>query len=125
MYAQLLAKYTVMVSKQHCGQTFSIYLGRWEGRSPIKRGSRAQPANFFCDDFLWFFGTVVSVLQDRIRGKKEFQKTGSSRDWETRLFGAREVKMDAWKYFQTIVMGLYAVCEQKLEHPDCVLSLLL
>ena len=23
-----------------------------------------------------------------------------------------------WKYLQNIVMGLYAVCEQKLAHPD-------
>jgi len=89
MYAQLLAKYTVMVSKQHCGQTFSIYLGRWEGRSPVRRGCGGRsPANFCCDDFLWIFGKDVSVLQDRIRGNTEFHKTGSSRDWETRLFGA-------------------------------------
>jgi len=38
---------------------------------------------------------------------------------------SREVKTDMWKYFQTIVMGLYAVCEQKLAHPDRVLSVLL
>ena len=35
----------------------------------------------------------------------------------------REVKNDVWKYLQTIVMGLYAACEQKLAHPDRVLSL--
>jgi len=34
----------------------------------------------------------------------------------------QEVKIDVWNYPQTIVMGLYAVCEQKLAHPDCVLS---
>jgi len=27
-----------------------------------------------------------------------------------------------WKYLQTVVMGLYAVCEQKLANPDRVLS---
>jgi len=35
----------------------------------------------------------------------------------------REVKIDVWKYLQTIVMGLYAVCEQTIAHPDRVLSL--
>jgi len=35
----------------------------------------------------------------------------------------REVKIDdVWKYLQTIVIGLYAVCEQKLANPDRVLS---
>jgi len=35
----------------------------------------------------------------------------------------REVKNNVWKYLQNIVMGLYAVCERKLAHPDRVLSL--
>jgi len=34
----------------------------------------------------------------------------------------REVKIDVWKYLQTIVMGLYAVSEQRLAHPDRVFS---
>ena len=34
----------------------------------------------------------------------------------------REVRIDVWKYLQTIVMGLYAVSEQKLAHPHRVLS---
>jgi len=36
----------------------------------------------------------------------------------------REVKNNVWKYLQTIVICLYAVCEQKLAHPDRVLILL-
>jgi len=28
----------------------------------------------------------------------------------------RKVKIDVWKYLQTIVMGLYAVCEEKLDN---------
>jgi len=35
----------------------------------------------------------------------------------------QEVKSDEWKYLQTIIMGLYAVCEQKLAHLDHVLRL--
>jgi len=35
----------------------------------------------------------------------------------------REVKNDVCQYLQTVVMGLYAVCEQKLARPDRVLSL--
>ena len=35
----------------------------------------------------------------------------------------REVKNDERKYLQGIVIGLYAVCEQKLAHPNRVLSL--
>ena len=34
----------------------------------------------------------------------------------------REVKIDVWWYLQTIVMGLYPVCGQKLAHHDHVLS---
>ena len=34
----------------------------------------------------------------------------------------REVRIDVWKYLQTVVMGLYAICEQKLAHSDRVLS---
>ena len=36
----------------------------------------------------------------------------------------RKVKIDVWKYLQTIFMGLYAVSEQKLAHPDRVFGLL-
>jgi len=35
----------------------------------------------------------------------------------------REVKNGVWMYLQTIVMGLYAVSEQKLAHPNRALSL--
>jgi len=40
------------------------------------------------DDFLWIFGKIVLILQDRILGNTEFQETWSSRDRETVLFGA-------------------------------------
>ena len=30
----------------------------------------------------------------------------------------REVKIDVSQYFQKIVMGLYAVCEEKLDNQD-------
>jgi len=36
----------------------------------------------------------------------------------------REVKIDVQKYLQTIVMGLYAVCEEKLDNQDRALRLL-
>jgi len=35
----------------------------------------------------------------------------------------RAVKIDVWKYLQTIVMGLYAVCEKKLDNQDRALRL--
>ena len=63
------AKYTVMVSKHHCGRTFITYLGGWEGCSPRRRGCGAQPRNFW-----WIFGK--NILKDRILGNTEFQKTG-------------------------------------------------
>ena len=55
-----LAKYTVRVSMHHCGQTFSAYLGGWEGRSPVR-----TPQIFF-DDFLSILGNKILVLKDRI-----------------------------------------------------------
>jgi len=30
----------------------------------------------------------------------------------------QEVKIDVWKYLQTILMGLYAFCEEKLDNQD-------
>jgi len=54
----LWAKYMVRVSKHHCGQTFSTYLGRWEGRSPVRRGWGAQPHKIIFDDFWSIFGKI-------------------------------------------------------------------
>jgi len=66
----------------------------------------------------------VLVLKDRILENTEFQKTGSYVTGRPDFSGPslREVKIDLWKYFQTIIMGLYEICEQKLAHPDRVLS---
>jgi len=72
-----------MVGKHHCGQTFSTYLGGWEGRSPVRRAPRKKN-----DDFWSIFGKNVLVLEDRILGNTEFQKHWELRDRETRLFGA-------------------------------------
>jgi len=49
-------------------------------------------------------------------GNIEFQKTGIYVTGRPECAGPshREVKIDVWKYLQTIVMGLYAVSEQKL-----------
>jgi len=55
--------------------------------------------------------------------KDGISKNWELRDLETQVFGAVS-KNDVWKYLRTVVMGLYAVCEQKLAHPDRVLSLL-
>jgi len=35
----------------------------------------------------------------------------------------REVKNDAWKYLQIIVVGMYAVCRHLLDNQDRALSL--
>jgi hypothetical protein len=78
------------------------------------------------DDFWSIFGKNVLVLKDSILGNTEFQKSGSYVTGRPDCSGPsrREVKIDVWKYFQTIVMGLCAVSEpeQKLAHPDHVLS---
>jgi len=112
-----------MVSKHHCGKTFSTHLGGWEGRGPVRKGAGRSPANFF-DIFLSIFKKNVLVLKDRILGNAEFQKTGSYVTGRPDCSGPsrREVTIDVWKYLQTIVMGLYAVLGQKLAHPDLVLS---
>jgi len=112
------------VSKHHCGQTFSKYFGVWEGRSPVRRGCGAQPSDFFLMILCRFLKKNVLVLRDRILRNTEYQKTGSYVTGRPNCSGpsCREVKIDVWKYIQTIVMGLYAVCEQKLAHPDRVLS---
>jgi len=84
---------------------------------------RGAARNFF-DDFWSIFEKKVLVLKDTILGNAEFQKSGSYVTGRHDYSGPsrREVKIDAWKYLQTIVMGLYAVSEQKLAHPDRVLS---
>jgi len=95
------------------------------GAQPHKEWVQGAALRFFFDDFLSIFGKNVLVLKDRILGKQEFPKTGSYVTGRPDCSGPsrREVKIDVWKYLQTIVMGLYAVSEQKLAHPDRVLSL--
>jgi len=67
---------------------------------------------------LTIFGKIVLVLKDRILGNAEFQKTGNYETGRPDCLGLsrREVKIDVWKYLKTIVMGLYAVCEEKLDN---------
>ena len=115
-----MAKYTVMVSKHHCGQTFSTHLVLWEERSPVRRGCATRI--FF---LMFFCGKNVLVLKYRILGGTEFQKTRSYMTRRPDCSGPsrRVVKIDVCKYLQPIVMGLYAVSEQKLAHPVRVLSL--
>jgi len=112
------AQYTVMASRHHWGQAFSTYLCRWEGRSPVRR------RRFFFDDFLWIFGEKFLVLKSRILGNTEVQKTGpyvTGRPNNLRP-SRREVKNDLSYYLHSIVMGLYAVSDQKLAHPNRALS---
>ena len=49
-------KCMVRVIQDHCSQTFSTYLGGWEGRSPVRKGCGAQPRELFFDDFLSILG---------------------------------------------------------------------
>ena len=65
-------------------------VGGW-GAAPQGGSAGCSPANSFFDGFLWIFGKNVLILQDRILGNTEFQKTGSSRDRDNRLFGAQAV----------------------------------
>ena len=64
------------------------------------------------------------VLKNRILVDTEFQKTGSYMTGRHDCSGPsrREAEIDVWKYLQTIVIGLYAVSEQKFTHPDRELS---
>jgi len=80
------AKYTVMVSKRHCSQTFSTYLGGWEGRRPVRRGCGAQPHDFFFDDF--DFWKKCLGLEIKNSWNYRISKSWDLRDRETRLFGA-------------------------------------
>jgi len=47
------------------------------GAQPCKEGVRSAVPRIFSDDFLSIFGKNVLVLEDRILGNTEFQKTGS------------------------------------------------
>ena len=69
-------------------------------------------------DSLSILGKNVLVLKDRILGNTESQKTGNYVTGRADCSGRSrpEVKIDVWKYLQTIVMGLYAVCEEKLDN---------
>jgi len=71
-----------MVSKHHCGQTFSTYLGGREGCSPVRRGGAPREKK------LVIFGRFLEVLKDRILEKYRISKNWELYDRETRLFGA-------------------------------------
>jgi len=98
------AKYTVIVSNNHCGQTFSTYLGRWEGRSPMRRGVQGAAPRNFCCGFLSIFGKNVLVLQAEFLEIQIFKKLGVHVTGRLNCSGPsrREVKIDVWKYLQTI-----------------------
>jgi len=83
-----------------------------------------QPLEYLFEDFWEIFGK--KFLADRILGNTEFQKTVMYVTGRKELSGScrRKMKIDVWKYLQTIFMGLYAVSEQKLAHPDRVFGLL-
>jgi len=71
-------------------------------------------------DFLSIFGKKFLVLKDRILGNTGFRKidpyvTGRPNSLRP---SRREVKNDVWKYLQTIVMRLYAVCGHLLDNQD-------
>ena len=92
---------------------------------PHKEGVQGAAPRTFFDNFLSIFGKNVLVLKDRILEHTEFQKTtGTYVTGRPDCSGPsrQEVKIDVWKYLQTIVMGLYAVSEQTLAHSDRVLS---
>jgi len=86
------------------------------------RGAAKNKLMIFCQ---FFEKKLVFKLEDCILGNTDFQKTGSYMTGRPNYSGPsqREVKNDMWNYLQTVVMGLYAVCEQKLAHPDRALSL--
>jgi len=85
---------------------------------------RGAAPRFVFDDFWSIFGKNILVLNDGILGNTEIQKTGSYVTGKPDCSGpsCREVKIDVWKYLQTIVMGLDAICEQTLVHPDRIFS---
>jgi len=83
--------------QHHCGQTFSICLCGWVGRSPVRRGCGAQPCEIFVDDFLSIFGKILGLeLEDRILVNTEFPKSGPSVTGNPDLSGPfrREVEID-------------------------------
>jgi len=90
------------------------------GAQPRKEGVRGVAPRFF----LSIFWKKILVFKDRILGNTEFQKAGSYMTRRPHCSGpsCREVKFDVWKYLRTVVMDLYAVCEQKLAHPDRALG---
>ena len=94
------------------------------GTQPRKEGVRGAAPPLFFDDFLSIFGKTFLVLKDRILGNTEFQKTGPYviERLDYLRPSRREIKNNVSQYLQIIVMGLYAVCEQKFAHPDRVLS---
>ena len=94
-------------------------------RGTALSGERAgsSPAIFFLMIFGRFLGKNI-VLKVRILGNPEFQKTVIYVTGRPNILrpSRQEVTNDVLKYLQDIVIGLYAVCEQKLAHPDRVPS---
>jgi len=54
-YGRPGAKCMVRVIQHHCSQTFSTYLGGWEGHYPVRKGCGAQPREKKFDDFFDFW----------------------------------------------------------------------
>ena len=64
-------------------------------------------------------------MNDRILGYTQFQKKGPHVTRMTAYLkpSRRMVKNNVSLYLQSIVMGLYAVCVEKLDNQDCALRL--
>jgi len=58
------------------------------------------------------------VLKDKILGNTEFQKTSPYVTGRVRVrsLSYLEIKIDAWKYIQTILMGLGTFWKEKLDN---------
>jgi len=82
---------------------------------------------------------IIQNTQHLLSLEKKFYPTchpnGRVHPWKTKTWSyvagisnrlglsRREVKNDVWKYLQTIVMGLYAVCKKKMALPNPTFSL--
>jgi len=64
----------------------------------------------------------TNMLRLFLRGKNWVLRDQQTQYFETVSSRGKELRGDVWKYLQNIVMGLYAVFEQKLAFPDRVLT---
>jgi len=112
------AKCTVLVIQHHCGQIFGTHLDGCEGRCPVRRGCGTQPRKFFW----WFFVDFEKNLglQKQNSWKCKISKNCLLRDLRPNILrpSRREVKNDVWKYFQNIVICLYAGCGHLLDNQN-------